>query len=467
MTSKLKKYYGHIIKDVVIQTAGAEGNCIARWDNLVIFVPFAAPGDIADIRVVGAKKKFLIGEIHTLHTPSPDRVQPFCSHFGLCGGCKWQHVDYQAQLAWKQQVVKDAFTRLHKINIPEITTIQGSDATRYYRNKLEYSFSECRWVLSGEPENADRKAAGFHIPGRFDRVLDIETCYLQDPLNDRIRLFIKEQALLTGLTFYHPKEQKGYMRNVIIRNNRSGDWMVILIIGEEDTAPAEKILDNLCREFPEIKSCFLVVNTKMNDTIYDLDTKLHSGAEYITESLDQLSFRVRPKSFFQPNGQQAANLYHIALEFAQIKNSELLYDLYCGTGTLSLLAATKAARVLGIESVPQAIEDARENAQLNGIVNCDFEVGDMRYLFNDELLNKYGKPDVIITDPPRGGMHEDVVKQLMLVGADRIVYVSCNPSTQARDIQWMEEMYYVAAIQPVDMFPHTHHVENVVILRKR
>ncbi len=467
MTSKLKKYYGHILRDITIQTAGAEGNCVARWDNLVVFVPYAAPGDVADIRVVGAKKKFLIGEIVTLHTPSPDRIQPLCSHFGVCGGCKWQHVQYTSQLAWKQQVVLDAFTRLHKVQIPTIRPISGSDAIWHYRNKLEYSFSMCRWVLPGEPEEADRRAAGFHIPGRFDRILDIETCFLQDDLNNQIRLFIKDMAFDLGLSFYHPKEQKGYMRNVIIRNNQVGDWMVILIIGDEDTSPAIQILDALCDKFPEIKSSFWVVNTKMNDTIYDLETHQHRGAAFLTEGIDQLTFRVRPKSFFQPNGQQAGKLYHFALEMAQIKPTDVVYDLYCGTGTLSLLAAKKSAKVVGIESVPQAINDANENAQQNGITNCHFEVGDMRFLFNNDLLNKYGPPDVVITDPPRSGMHEDVIRQLMEVGADRIVYVSCNPATQARDIQMMETTYEVAAIQPVDMFPHTHHVENVVLLCKR
>jgi 23S rRNA (uracil1939-C5)-methyltransferase len=270
-----------------------------------------------------------------------------------------------------------------------------------------------------------------------------------------------------GLSFCHPKEQKGYMRNVIIRNNQVGDWMVILIIGDEDTSPAIQILDALCDKFPEIKSSFWVVNTKMNDTIYDLETHQHRGAAFLTEGIDQLTFRVRPKSFFQPNGQQAGKLYHFALEMAQIKPTDVVYDLYCGTGTLSLLAAKKSAKVVGIESVPQAINDANENAQQNGITNCHFEVGDMRFLFNNDLLNKYGPPDVVITDPPRSGMHEDVIRQLMEVGADRIVYVSCNPATQARDIQMMETTYEVAAIQPVDMFPHTHHVENVVLLCKR
>lgn len=467
MASRLKKYYGHILRNITIQSAGAEGNCVARWDNLVVFVPYAAPGDVADIRVVGAKKKFLIGEILTLHTPSPDRIKPVCSHFGLCGGCKWQHVEYASQLVWKQQVVLDAFTRLHKVQIPTISTISGSDNIWHYRNKLEYSFSLCRWVLPGEPEAADRRAAGFHIPGRFDRILDINTCYLQHDLNNKIRLFIKNMAMELGLSFYHPKEQVGYMRNVIIRNNASGDWMVILIIGEEDTAPAIQILDALCAAIPEIKSSFWVVNSKMNDTIYDLETHQHQGTAYITENIDNLTFRVRPKSFFQPNGQQAGKLYHFALTMADIQPSDVVYDLYCGTGTLSLRAAKYANQVVGIESVPQAIDDAKENAELNGIYNCNFVVGDMRFIFNDTLLKAYGNPNVVITDPPRGGMHEDVIAQLLAINPDKIVYVSCNPATQARDIQLMEEQYEVITIQPVDMFPHTHHVENVVLLRRR
>ena len=467
MASKLKKYYGHVFTDITIDAAGAEGNCIARFESLVIFIPYAAPGDIVDVKIVGFKKKFMIGEIVAIKKASPHRIAPKCEHFGTCGGCKWQHLDYTAQLAWKEQVVKDAFTRLHKIEIPMLRPIIGSKAEYEYRNKLEYSFSETRWILQEEPEGASKLAAGFHIPGRFDKILDINTCHLQEDLSNQFRNFVKNKAIQMGLTFYHPRNHTGYMRNMIVRNTIKGDWMIILIVGEGDDAPAIEILDALTLKFNEIKSCFYILNTKNNDTIYDLPLHLHKGEDHLVETLHDLKFKIRPKSFFQPNGKQALALYQVALEMANLSGNEIVYDLYCGTGTISLFLAQNAKKVVGIESVPQAIEDANENAALNKISNAHFEVGDMRYLFNDALVKKYGKPDVVVTDPPRMGMHQDVLEKLLALAPEKIVYVSCNPGTQARDVQFLLKTYELVEVQPVDMFPHTHHVENVVLLIKK
>lgn len=467
MASKLKKYYGHVFTDLVVDAAGAEGNCIARFETLVIFLPYAAPGDIVDVKIVGFKKRFMLGEIVAIKKAAPERVEPKCEHFGVCGGCKWQHVNYASQLAWKQQVVKDAFTRMHKIDVPMLKPIIGSNQIFEYRNKLEYSFSETRWILPEEPEGVSKLAAGFHIPGRFDKILDINACHLQEDLSNQIRLFVKNKAIELGLTFYHPRNQTGYMRNIIVRNTTKGDWMVILIVGSEDEAPVVAILDDLTQKFEAIKSCFYILNTKKNDTIYDLPLHLHSGEAFLVETLHDLDFKIRPKSFFQPNGKQAHALYQVALDMAHLTGNEIVYDLYCGTGTISLFLAQKAKKVVGIESVPQAIEDANENAALNKITNAHFEVGDMRFLFNDALIAKYGKPDVVVTDPPRIGMHNDVINQLLALEPQKIVYVSCNPGTQARDVQLLLEKYDLADVQPVDMFPHTHHVENVVLLNKK
>jgi 23S rRNA (uracil1939-C5)-methyltransferase len=467
LASKLKKYYGHVFTDLTVDAAGAEGNCIARFETLVIFIPYAAPGDIVDVKIVGFKKRFMIGEIVAIKKAATERIDPKCEHFGTCGGCKWQHLAYPAQLMWKQQVVKDAFTRLHKIEIPMLRPIMGSKEQFEYRNKLEYSFSETRWIMPDEPEGASKLAAGFHIPGRFDKILDINACHLQEDLSNQFRNFVKDKAIEMGLTFYHPRNHTGYMRNMIVRNTTNGDWMIILIVGEDDATSAIEILDALTQKFSEIKSCFYILNTKNNDTIYDLPLHLHKGEEYLVETLHDLKFKIRPKSFFQPNGKQAHALYQVALDMAHLSGNEIVYDLYCGTGTISLFLAQNAKKVVGIESVPQAIEDANENAALNGITNAHFEVGDMRYLFNDALINKYGKPDVVVTDPPRIGMHDDVINQLLALEPEKIVYVSCNPGTQARDVQLLLSKYDLADVQPVDMFPHTHHVENVVLLIRK
>jgi 23S rRNA (uracil1939-C5)-methyltransferase len=463
----LKKHYGEVIKNLAVDSVGAEGVCIARWDGKVIFVKYAVPGDIADIKIIGFKKRFLIGEIVAIGRASPQRTKPFCEHFGLCGGCKWQHLFYTEQLKWKQQQVLDAFTRLHKIEVPEISPIIGSPQTTHYRNKLEYTFSENRWVLPSEPENATKLAAGFHIQGRFDKVLDINKCRLQDDLTNDIRLFIKNKSLEMGLTFYNLRTQQGFVRNLIVRNTTIGEWMVILVVGEDNRQAAEELLSALRSSFPQLTSLFYIINTKQNDTIYDLPMEHFYGEVFITEEMDGLKFKIRPKSFFQPNPEQAKNLYQIALNYCGLTGSETVYDLYCGTGTISLFLARNAKKVVGIESVPQAIEDAIDNALFNKIENAFFEVGDMRLVLNQFITQKYGKPDVVVVDPPRTGMHDDVIKQLLLMAPEKIVYVSCNPATQARDTTLLSEMYDVKEVQPVDMFPHTHHVENVILLQKR
>lgn len=467
MSKLLKKFYGTVLTGQQVESQGSEGQGIVRYDNLVVFVPFAAPGDVVDIRINGGKKRFLSGEIVGFSEKSAQRATPPCAHFGHCGGCKSQHLEYTHQLAWKAKVVEDAFVRLHKLDIPEPGPIHPSPEIWNYRNKLEFSFSANRWILADEEADADRRALGFHIPGRFDKVLDIHACYLQDPLQNEIRNTLRDLALQSGLSFYHPHEQNGYFRNCILRNNRNGEWMLILIIGDPDTETARNILFQLRDKFPAIKSCFLVVNTKMNDTIYDLDTELIYGEPWLREKIENLNFGIRPKSFFQPNPNQAENLYRFAIQGADIQSTDVVYDLYCGTGTLSLLAASRAHQVLGIESVAQAIEDARENARFNGLENVHFEVGDMRKVITSEYIKKYPAPDVIITDPPRSGMDKEVVDSILALRPKTVAYISCNPATQARDIQWMQEFYEIVSLQPVDMFPHTHHIENVVILRLR
>lgn len=463
------KHYGKTLPDQRIETAGAEGMCISRYDGKVVFVRHAVPGDIADLKIIGRKKKFLIGEITDLKEPSEDRVEPFCPHFGICGGCKWQQMSYPAQLKYKQQQVKDAFDRIGKLDYEEIKPILGSDETRYYRNKLEFTFSNKRWLTADEmsEENLNMNAVGFHVPGRFDKVLDIKTCFLQEDLSNRIRNEIRDFAQKNDLSFFDLRNQGGLLRNLIIRNSTLGQWMVIVSFYENDEAAIQSVLEHLAKQFPEITSLMYVVNSKANDTLYDQEIKLFKGEDHIIEQLKDLKFRIRPKSFFQTNTKQAEALYDQALNMAGLTGDQVVYDLYCGTGTISLFVARNAKKVVGIESVDQAVADANDNAALNGIENCSFVCGDMKDLFNDEFIAEHGKADVIITDPPRAGMHPKVVEQLCQSGVQRIVYVSCNPATQARDLDLMRDHYNIEQIQPVDMFPHTHHVENVVLLTKK
>lgn len=457
-----------LLKDLEITAVAAEGNAIARYGEMVVFVPYGAPGDIADIKIDRKKHSYAEGHIETLVKPSEIRCNPRCSHFGTCGGCRWQHLPYSFQLKSKQQQVTDALQRIAKIELPEIMPIIGSADIWEYRNKMEYTFSNKRWLSweqmkSGE-EFPDRTGAGFHIPGAFDKVLDIDKCYLQDDIGNQIRLYIKEYGRNHGLSFYDLRAQRGFLRTLMIRPLTTGDLMVVVSFGENNEADIKNLLDSLLAHFPRITSLMYVVNEKVNDTIGDLDVRLYSGKEYVEEEMDGLRFRIGPKSFYQTNSRQAHELYKVVARFAALTGTELVYDLYTGTGTIANFLARNAGKVIGIEYVADAIEDAKINSSANGIENTDFYAGDMKDVLNADFIKEHGHPDVMIVDPPRAGMHEDVVKVILNAEPEKIVYVSCNPATQARDLSLLDAKYRVTAVQPVDMFPHTHHVENVVCL---
>ncbi len=466
-----------IIEKVTIESVAAEGKCVARIDEKVVFVEGVAPGDIVDIKVLRKKKSFLEAAPTVFHTFSSERTTPFCSHFGTCGGCKWQHMDYAAQLIYKRQQVIDNLERIAKVNLPKVPPTLASSATRYYRNKLEFTFSNKRWLTYEEIEKEgtlERNALGFHIPRRFDKILDIDHCYLQADPSNAIRLAVKEFALQEGLTFFDLREQVGLLRNLIIRTTDSGETMVIVQVAAPDMDKITLLMEHLKERFPTINSLNYIINTKKNETFQDQEVINYDGLPYITECMPvnddrqrELKFRIGPKSFYQTNSQQAYQLYKIARDFADLKGDETVYDLYTGTGTIANFIAGSAARVIGLEYVPEAIEDAKTNSSINDIDNTDFYAGDIKDLLNDAFLDKHGRPDAIITDPPRAGMHADVVAMLNTSGAEKIIYISCNPATQARDLALLDEQYAVVAIQPVDMFPHTHHVENVVLLHKR
>ncbi|NUM31094.1 MAG: 23S rRNA (uracil(1939)-C(5))-methyltransferase RlmD [Bacteroidetes bacterium] len=463
------KLFGKVYENVTAEGAGFEGYCVVKTDEKTIFVKYSTPGDVLNIRLISKKNKVFFAEIISVVIPGPNRTEPFCSHFGVCGGCKWQQLNYQAQLYCKNQLVYDSFTRLGKIVCKEWQPIIGAQNNKYYRNKTEYTFSNRRWLLNSELNNetVQQKAAGFHISGRFDKVLDIDKCYLQDDFANKIRLFIKNYGIEKNLSFYDIKENKGFLRNIIIRNSTLAQWMIVLITGEDNETETLKLLEETEKKFPEISTIIYGVNTKTNDTIYDTNLVVYKGKGYIEEKLDEIIYRIRPKSFFQTNSEQTLKLYQKIREYADLNGNEIVYDLYCGTGSISLFIARNCSRVYGIESVPQAIEDANENASENKISNVDFFTGDMRFVFSNDFLLKTGKPDIIITDPPRAGMHPDVVSQILKAEATKIVYISCNPSTQARDISMLSEKYEVMKTCPVDMFPHTHHVENVTLLIKK
>ncbi len=466
-----------LFENATITDAAAEGKCITRVDEKVVFVPFSAPGDIVDIQVYKKRKSYLEGRITKFHTYSEQRTDPPCSHFGLCGGCKWQHVNYINQLANKQKQVQDNFQRIAKVPVKEFLPIIGADNEYYYRNKLEYTFSDRRWLTDmdaskedGGPQNTN--GLGFHIPGRFDKILDIEHCYLQKDPSNNIRLAIKEYAIENGLEFFNVRNHEGFLRNLIIRTSSTGDLMVIVVFRYDDLDIAD-LLQFVADKFPEITSLMYVVNEKLNDTIWDLEVKLFKGKSHLLEEMKSpvsnnanLKFKVGPVSFYQTNPEQALKLYSTAFKFADFKGDELVYDLYTGTGTIAAFIANSVKKVVGIESVEQAIIDARENAALNNINNIDFFAGDMLKILTPEFIAANGKPEIIITDPPRAGMHEKVVKQILSTEPQKIVYVSCNPATQARDIALLSEKYDVIKSQPVDMFPQTHHVENVALLVK-
>lgn len=459
------------MENIEIEAFAAEGKALARVDDLVVFVPFAAPGDVADIKLSRKRKQHAEGRIVAFKKYSPDRTEPFCSHFGVCGGCQWQHLPYAAQLRYKQQQVLDAMQRIAKVEIPEPGPIIGSENDRFYRNKLEFTFSNKRWrtieeIKSGV-EFKDNDALGFHIPGMFDKVLDIEKCWLQEDFSNRVRLSVKAFCLEHNMDFFDLRQQEGMMRNLIIRTASTGEKMLIVVFYQDEATSREALLKHLLEHFPEITSLIYVINNKGNDTIFDRDTSVYHGPGYIFEEMEGLRFKIGPKSFYQTNSAQACRLYSVVREFAGLKPDELVYDLYTGTGTIANFLARQCRKVIGIEYIPEAIEDARANAELNGIHNTAFFAADVKDLLNEAFMAEHGRPDVLITDPPRAGMHEDVVKTILTAAPERIVYVSCNPATQARDLNLLDQQYRVAALQTVDMFPHTQHVENVVLLKRR
>lgn len=460
-----------LLKDITITDVAAEGKSIARVNEMVVFIPFGAPGDVADIKIDRKKHSYAEGHIDKLTTPSHIRINPVCEHFEVCGGCRWQHLPYEFQLQCKQKQVKDALERIAKVELPEISHILGSKKIWEYRNKMEYTFSNKSWLtfeqLQSGQDFPDRNAAGFHIPGAFDKVLDINKCHLQDDLGNRIRNFIKNQAKSCGYSFYDLKEQHGLLRTIMIRITSTGQVMLLVCFGEDNKEAINELMKAISEQFPEITSLLYTVNTKANDTFSDLDIITYSGLPYIEEEMEGLKFRIGPKSFYQTNSLQAYELYKVARKFADFHGNELVYDLYTGTGTIANFVSRSCRKVIGIEYVPEAIEDAKINSKLNGIDNTLFFAGDMKNVLTAEFIDCHGHPDVMIIDPPRAGMHTDVVNVILKALPKRIVYVSCNPATQARDIQLLDERYKVETVQPVDMFPHTHHVENVVSMTLR
>ena len=458
-----------LLEKVTITDIGAEGNAIARVDSLVVFVPMLIPGDVVDIKVVKKRKKYLEGRVLKFHEYSSDRIAPRCSHFGVCGGCRWQHLPYSLQLKFKAKQVRDSLVRIGKIELPVMNEIIGSSDEYYYRNKLEFTFSDKRWFTDDEVKSAlpleKQPALGFHIPGFFDKVLDIMECHLQPDPSNSIRNSVRKYAVENGLSFFDLKEQKGFLRNIIVRNALDGSVMVIVIFFHEDESARKGLLDFLIKEYPQITSLQYIINTKKNDSLGDQKVIFYHGIDHLTEDMDGLKFRIGPKSFYQTNTRQGITLYRVVKDFAGLTGVEVVYDLYTGTGTIANYLAGSAAKVIGIEYVEEAVCDARINSQLNNIDNTGFFSGDMKDILSGEFISANGRPDVIVTDPPRAGMHDDVIKAILHAAPEKIVYVSCNPATQARDIQLMSDVYYAEKVQPVDMFPNTHHVENVVLLR--
>lgn len=460
-----------LLKNVEITGIAAEGKAIARHEDMVIFVPFAAPGDVMDVQVTKNRRRYMEGRAVAIHQFSDKRTEPFCEHFGICGGCKWQHLSYELQLEFKQQQVIDQFNRIGKFGFPNPEPILPSVNTRFYRNKLEYTFTNRRWLteeeISAGDQIADFNAAGFHIPGRFDKVLDIKKCYLQSDPSNSIRLAIKDFARENNISFFDLVRQTGLLRTLIIRTSSTGEVMVILVFFYEDKEQIGSLLSHLAKIFPEITSLMYVINPKANDTISDLEVKLFTGIEYILEEMEGLRFKIGPKSFYQTNSLQALELYKIVREYASPKPHEVIYDLYTGTGTIASFISGHCLRVAGLEYVPEAIADANFNAELNNLDNIRFFAGDIKDLLTSSFIENNGAPHTVITDPPRTGMHPDVIEKLLEISPDKIVYVSCNAATQARDISLINEMYRVERLRAVDMFPHTQHIENVALLVKR
>lgn len=463
-----------LLEKVTITDVAAEGKAVAKVNELVIFVPYVVPGDVVDLQVKRKKNHYAEAVAVKFHEKSPLRTEPFCSHFGVCGGCKWQCLSYEEQLKYKQKQVFDNLTRIGKVELPEFRPILGSEKTRFYRNKLEFTFSNKRWLTEEEVKQDVKydqmNAVGFHIPGAFDKVLAIDKCWLQDDISNQIRNAVRDYAYAHNFPFFDLRTQEGLLRNIMVRTSSTGELMVVLqckVTDDEGRRKMEEILQFMADSFPQITSLMYVINNKCNDTIGDLDVEVFKGNDHIFEEMEGLRFKVGPKSFYQTNSEQAYNLYKVAREFAGLTGNELVYDLYTGTGTIANFVARQARKVVGIEYVPEAIEDAKVNSALNGIDNTLFYAGDMKDILTNDFIAEHGRPDVIITDPPRAGMHNDVIDVILAAEPKRIVYVSCNPATQARDLQLLDGKYKVTAVQPVDMFPHTHHVENVVQLERR
>ncbi len=460
-----------LLEKVKISKIAAEGKSIAYVDDKVLFVPNTVPGDIVDVQVTRKRKSFLEGYVTHMHQESDLRISPVCAHFGVCGGCKWQNLPYEKQLEFKQQEIADNLQRIGKVTPQDIRPIIGSAQQFYYRNKLEFTFSDKRFLTREEirqETNLERTPAlGFHVPGLFDKVVDITHCCLQGSLSNEIRNFIRQYGVEHGLRFYNIREQHGFLRTLIIRTASTGEIMVILAFGQEEPTAREALLEALKNNFPQITSLLYVINEKLNDNLTDQQILCYYGQDYIFEEMEGLKFKIGPKSFYQTNSEQAYHLYSKTRELAALTGEETVYDLYTGTGTIANFIARKARKVIGIEYVPEAIEDAKVNSEINSIHNTAFYAGDMKEVLNAGFISQHGHPDVIITDPPRAGMHPDVIQTILNAAPDRIVYVSCNSATQARDLQLMSEAYKVKTVQPVDMFPHTHHVENIVLLHKK
>ncbi len=455
---------------MTVHDIAEEGKGVARADDLVVFIDRAIPGDVVDATIYKKKKKFAQARIETLITPSPDRVVPFCEHFGVCGGCKWQHMNYETQLKYKQKSVLDALQRLAGLDVSQAEAILPSAQDKYYRNKLEYTFSNKRWLTEKDDIIEDEKelnALGFHVPLRFDKILKIDHCYLQAEPSNELRNNIAAFAIENNISFYDLRAHEGALRNLVIRTSSTGELMVIVIFAYPEEGQVELLMEFVKNRFPQITSLLYIINQKKNDTFSDQEVKLYNGRAFINEEMEGLQFRIGPKSFYQTNSLQAYELYKITRDFADLKGDELIYDLYTGTGTIANFVAKNAKKVVGVEYVPDAIEDAKVNSKINGIDNTVFYAGDMKDILNADFVTQNGKPDVVITDPPRAGMHPDVVERLMEMEADKIVYVSCNAATQARDLIRLKEKYDLLRIKPVDMFPHTQHVENVVLLKLR
>lgn len=465
-----KKRSYPLLEMVTIEEVAAEGKALGRFEGKVIFVPFAVPGDVVDIQVTNKRASFMEGYVTAFHKYSHLRVQPFCSHFETCGGCKWQMLPYEQQLAYKQQQVVDQFKRIGGIAIDQLLPIIGSAKTQFYRNKLEFTFSASRWLTRAEIESGIdfnyQPTLGFHVPGRFDKVFGVSHCYLQPNPSNAIRLEAERFAIANGLAFYNLRTREGLLRNLIIRTSSLGHVMIILSVAQNKVEQIEQLLAHLRHTFPSISSIFYVVNPKVNDTINDLEMVHFDGNDHIVEEMEGIKFKVGPKSFYQTNSDQAYRLYSVTREFSGLTGNELVYDLYTGTGTIANFVAKSCKKVVGIEYVPEAIADAKENSRINGIGNTHFFAGDMKDLLTPNFIQQHGKPDVVILDPPRAGIHADVAKVLLMASPERIVYVSCNPATQARDIALLGSNYNVLKVQPVDMFPHTHHVENVALLER-